>query len=156
VSLLLIIRRAAHPHVAILGQIPGTRIYSDMERHPDNTSVPGVLLFRVEASLLYFNVEHVRDAVWRRIRSTPEPLKLVVCDLSTSPAVDLAGARMLAKLYEELAAAGIRLRLVAAHAAARDILRAEGLEEEVGYFGRRVSVADVIDEFRDGAPRANK
>jgi hypothetical protein len=40
------------------------------------------------------------------------------------------------------------LRLVAAHASARDILRAEGLEETVGYFGRRISVADVIDEFQ--------
>ncbi len=149
VSMLLLIRRAAHPHVAFLGRIPGTlRSYSDMERSPDNEAVPGALVFRVEASLLYFNVEYVRDAVWQRIRSTAAPLSLVVCDLSTSPAVDLAGARMLAKLHDELKAAGIGLRLVAAHAAVRDMLRAEGLEERVGYFGRRVRVADVIDEFQ--------
>ena len=95
VSMLLIIRRAARPHVAFLGRIPGTRRYSDMERNPDNEAIPGVLIFRVEASLLYFNVENVREAVWQKIRSTPGPLKLVVCDLSTSPIVDLAGARML-------------------------------------------------------------
>jgi hypothetical protein len=39
------------------------------------------------------------------------------------------------------------MRLVAAHAPVRDILRTEGLEESVGYFGRRISVADAIDEF---------
>jgi SulP family sulfate permease len=61
--------------------------------------------------------------------------------------VDLAGAGMLTKLHEELQAAGIRLRLVSAHATARDILRAEGLEERVGYFGRRITVADAVDEF---------
>ena len=148
VSLLLLIRRAAHPHVAFLGRIPGTRSFSDMERNPDNEAVPGALVFRVEASLLYFNVEHVRDAVWEKIRAAAGPPKLVVCDLSTSPTVDLAGARMLATLHAELQAAGIRLRLVAAHATVRDILRAEGLEEPVGYFGRRISVADVIDEFQ--------
>jgi sulfate permease, SulP family len=148
VSMLLIIRRAAHPHVAFLGRIPGTRSYSDIGRNPDNETVPGVLVFRVEASLLYFNVEHVRDAVWQKIRSTTGALKLVVCDLSTSPVVDLAGARMLAALHVTLEAMGMRLRLVAAHAAVRDILRAEGLEERVGYFGRRVSVADVIDELQ--------
>jgi len=147
VSLLLLIRRAAHPHVAFLGRIPGTRSYSDMERNPDNALVPGALLFRVEAALLYFNVEHVRAAIWQRIRSTPETPTLAVFDLSTSPTVDLAGARMLAKLHAELQAAGIRLRLVAAHAAARDILRAEGLEESIGDFGRRTSVADVVEEF---------
>jgi SulP family sulfate permease len=58
---------------------------------------------------------------------------------------------MLAKLHQELKAAGVRLRLVAAHAAARDILRAEGLEESIGYFGRRITVADVIDEFQGRA-----
>jgi MFS superfamily sulfate permease-like transporter len=148
VSLLLLIRRAAHPHVAILGQIPGTRRYSDVERNPDNATVPGALLFRVESSLLYFNVEHVRDVVWQKIRSATEPLKLVVCNLSTSPYVDLAGARMLAKLHEDLAAAGIRLRLVGAHAPVRDILRAEGLEERFGTISHEVAMADLIDEFR--------
>jgi high affinity sulfate transporter 1 len=151
VSMLLIIRRAAHPHVAIIGRIPGTRLYSDMERNPDNEPIPDVLVFRVEASLLYFNVEHVRAAVWQRIRSAAGSVRLVVCDLSTSPVVDLAGARMLAALHTALAAEGIVLRLVAAHGGVRDILRAEGLEESVGYFGRRVSVADAIDEFQRGS-----
>jgi SulP family sulfate permease len=148
VSLLLLIRRAAHPHVAFLGRVPGTRLYSDLERNPDNEAVPGAVVFRVEAALLYFNVEHVRDAVWERIRSSAAPPKLLVCDLSTSPMVDLAGVRMLATLHSELEAKGMRLRLVAAHASVRDILRAEGMEERVGDFGRRTMVSDVIDEFR--------
>ena len=146
-SLLLLIRRVAHPHVAALGRIPDTRKFSDIERNPDNTPVAGVLVFRVDASILYFNVEHIREAVWQMLRAAPGALKLVVCDLSTSPIVDLAGAKMLAKLHQELGAAGVPMRLVAAHAPVRDILRAEGLEESVGYFGRRISVADVIDEF---------
>jgi len=154
VSMLLLIRRAAHPHVAFLGRIPGTRGFSDIERNPDNETIPGVLIFRVEASLLYFNVEHVREAVWNKVRATAGPVKMVVCDLSISPIVDLAGARMLKTLHSQLEAAGIRLRLVAAHASARDMLRAEGLEERVGYFGRRVTVADAVDEFQGVAPRA--
>ena len=108
-------------------------------------------MFRVEASLLYFNAEHVRTTLRSRIRSAAEPLGLVICDLSTSPFVDLAGARMLATLHPELQASGIRLRLVGAHAGVRDILRAEGLEEQLGYFGRRLSVADVVDEWLDAA-----
>ncbi len=153
-SLLLLIRRAAYPHVAFLGRIPGTRHYSDMERNPDNEVVPGALVFRVEAALLYFNVEHVRDAVWQRIRAFAGPLKLVVCDLSTSPTVDLAGARMLGALQAELAAAGVPLRLVGARGGVRDILRAEGLAERVGPFGRTVSLAEVIDESQADRPPA--
>jgi high affinity sulfate transporter 1 len=151
VSLLLLIRRAANPHVAFLGRIPGTRIFSDVERNPDNETIPGVLVFRVEASILYFNAEHVREAVWEKVRGAAGPLKLVICDLSISPYVDLAGARMLASLHEQLKAEGLSLRLVAAHAAVRDLLRAEGIEERVGYFGRRISVAEVVDEFQGSA-----
>jgi len=147
VSLLLLIRRAANPHVAFLGRIPGTRIFSDIERNPDNEAIPGVLVFRVEASILYFNVEHVREAVWEKIRASAGAVKLVICDLSISPYVDLAGARMLAGLNAKLQAEGMRLRLVAAHAPVRDLMRAEGIEEQVGYFGRRISVAEVVDEL---------
>jgi high affinity sulfate transporter 1 len=150
-SLALLIRRAAHPHVAALGRIPGTRAFSDMERHPENTPVAGALIVRVDASILYFNADHIRDAVRQHLRAASVPVSLVIFDLSTSPFVDLAGTRMLAKLHQELADAGIRLRLVAPHAGVRDILRAEGLEETVGYFGRRISVADAVDEF-EGRP----
>jgi SulP family sulfate permease len=152
VSLLMLIRRAAHPHVAFLGRIPGSRSYSDIERNPDNQAVPGALVVRVEASLVYFNVEHVREAVWAKVRSYDGPLKLVVLDLSTSPGVDLAGVRMLATMQAALQEAGVPLRLVTAHATVRDILRAEGLDEHVGHIDRRVSLADVIEEFQ-GSPR---
>jgi SulP family sulfate permease len=147
-SLALLIRRVANTHVATLGRIPGTRTFSDVERSPDNLRVPGALVFRVDSALLYFNVDHVREVVTQMLRdASPGTIRLVVCDLSTSPQVDIAGARMLAKLHRDLEEADIRMRLVSAHAPVRDILRAEGLEESVGYFGRRISVADVIDEF---------
>ncbi|MDM0073719.1 SulP family inorganic anion transporter [Variovorax sp. J2P1-59] len=151
-SLLLLIRRVAQPHVAFLGRIPGTRSLSDMGRNPDNEPIPGVLVFRVEAALLYFNVEHVHDVVLAKVRASAEPVRLVVCDLSTSANIDLAGARMLARMHAQLQAAGIAMRMASAHALARDILRGEGLEERVGYFGRRITPMDVLDEF-EGVPR---
>jgi len=150
ISLLLLIRRAAHPHVAFLGRVPGTRTYSDRERNPENETVPGALIIRVEASLFYLNVENVREAIREGIRGAPRPLKLVALDLSSSPAMDLAGARMLAALQEELARAGIAVRLVGARASVRDILRAEHLEERVGPIDRRVTLEDLVDEFQRG------
>jgi MFS superfamily sulfate permease-like transporter len=154
VSLLLLIRRASRPHVAFLGRIPGFRGLSDMARNPGNVPVAGAIVFRVESALLYFNVGHVHDAVWSKVRAAGAPVRLVVCDLSATPNVDVAGARMLARLHAELAAAGTALRMAGAHAAVRDILRAEGLEERAGYFGRRITAVDVVDEFEGIAPPA--
>jgi high affinity sulfate transporter 1 len=150
VSLLMLLATAAHPHIAFLGRIPGTRRYSDLERHPDNELIPNVLIFRIEASLLYFNADHVRNCVWAKLVET-DSLRLVVCDLSNSPYVDVAGAAMLAALHKELSTRDIKFRIVEAHARARDLLRAEGLEEQVGYFGRHMSVEQAIVEFADAS-----
>jgi high affinity sulfate transporter 1 len=147
VSLLIMITAAARPHVAFLGRIPGSRRFSDLERHQDNEVIPGVLIFRVESSLLYFNTDHVRQIVWARIRNTT-PLRLVVCDLSNTPRVDVAGARLLTDLQTEVAARSAQLRLVDAHAQVRDLLHAAGLEEHVSDTGWNVPVDEVIAEFQ--------
>ncbi len=152
VSLLMLISAAARPRVAFLGRIPGTRRFSDLERHPDNEPVPGALIFRVEASLLYFNADYVRQAVWARIAALPQ-LQFVVCDLSNSPFVDVSGARLLSALQRDLAARRVQLRIVEAHARNRDLLRAEGLEGQVGHLGRLQSVDQVVAEFELGIPK---
>lgn len=145
ISMVLLIRRAANPHVAFLGRIPGSRRYSDIGRNPDNEPTPGVLLFRVEASLVYFNTEHVYDSVLARLDASPEPVRLVVWDLSTSPMVDMAGARLVKTLHAELEKRGIPLRLAEARSSVRDMLRTEGIEEKVGRINRFTTVADAID-----------
>lgn len=151
-SLLMLLQRTSTPHVAFLGRIPGTNRFSDLARHPDNEPIPGALAFRVEAALLYFNADHVLRDVLARVRTSPAGLKLVICDLSNSAYVDLAGARMLAHLHEELRALEIELRVVEAHATERDILRAEGLEHLVGPIQRQVSLADTLDQFIKNNP----
>ncbi len=150
VSILMILGRTAAPHVAFLGRIPGTRRFSDLQRHPDNERIEGLLAFRVEASLVYFNVDTVMRAVLERLRQEGAGVRLVVCDLSTSPSVDLAGARMLGRLSDELARRSITLRVTDAHASVRDLLRAAGVDEKVGGVNRFASVADVVDHFQAG------
>jgi sulfate permease, SulP family len=147
VSLLFLIAGVARPHVAFLGRIPGTRRYSDLERHPDNEDHPGVVIFRVESSVLYFNADHIRQVVSERTKTKPH-LVLVVCDLSDAPLVDLAGARVLSALHRDLAKHGTQMRVVEAHAKVRDLLRAEGVEEQLGYLGRHISVDQAIAEFQ--------
>jgi high affinity sulfate transporter 1 len=149
-SLLLLIKRAARPHVAFLGRIPGTRRYTDVGRSPDNEQVHGAVLARPESGLVYFNVDSVRDDIWNAVLAAGPELRLLVCDLSAAPYVDTAGARMLAKLNADCVERGVAFRIVEAHATARDILRSEGLEEQMGKFSRRHTVADVVAAFLAG------
>src|SRR5436190_10065077 len=89
ISLVQLLRRASRPHVAQLGRIPGTSRFSDRERHPDNEPTPGAVILRPEAGLVYFNIDHVRDAIRAAVRAESPRADLVILDLSGSPFVDL-------------------------------------------------------------------
>jgi MFS superfamily sulfate permease-like transporter len=143
-SVIMLLARSSRPHVAFLGRIPGTSRFSDMARHPSNEPIPGVLAFRIQSSLLYFNVDHILDVVRQRAKAFVG-LRRVVCDLSNVPFVDVAGARMLRRLHDELGAADVDFKIVEAHGPVRDMLRAEGLEERVGSISRLASLAELLD-----------
>lgn len=145
ISLVQLLRRASHPHVAFLGRIPGTRRFSDRERHPDNELIPGVLIFRPESGLVYFNVDHVCDAILSRVQAESTPPRAVVLDLSAAPRVDMQSAEALAALASELTGMGIRVQAVEARAAVRDRLRAAGVDAKLGGINRFTSVADAVE-----------
>jgi len=144
-SILMLLARASTPHVAFLGRVPGTNSFSDFSRHPENEELTGVVAFRPEASLLYVNADTVLETTRRHLEArTSSCIRLVVCDLSASPHVDLAGSRMLHQLHDELARRGFKLRIVGARGRVRDLLRADGIGEKVGGLDRRVTLDSLL------------
>lgn len=143
-SLILIIRNVSSPHVAFLGRIPGTNRYTDIKRHPDNELIPGALIFRVESTLVYFNVATIYNTVWAKVKSMDSSLKVVIFDLSTSATIDSSGARLIKRLYENLKARGIEFKVAEAHSGVRDILRIEEIEHLLGHVSRRDTLHDII------------
>lgn len=128
-SIFLLLGRASNPNIAFLGRNPETGRYSDSARHEGVESLVGVIAFRPEASLLYINTETILATVLKALRRSSD-VRLVACDLSASPYIDLAGARMLLDLHDELASRHVAFSIVGAHAQLRDLLRAEGLAEK--------------------------
>ena len=132
ISVLLLLALSSTPHVAFLGRIPGTSQFSDMQRHPENERLVGVLACRPEASLLYLNADYVLGRILAELDSASGgPIQTVICDLSASPRMDLAGVRMLAALQEEVGRRGMDLVVTNAHGRVRDLMRAEGLEQRI-------------------------
>jgi MFS superfamily sulfate permease-like transporter len=144
-SVLMLLGRASSPHVAFLGRIPGTNSYSDLARHPENEPLRHVIAFRPEASMLYVNADSVLESVSHRLETeAASDIRLVVCDLSASPYIDLAGARMLHRLHDDLARRAMQLRIVGARGRVRDLLRAEGVGEKVGGLDRVRTLDDLL------------
>jgi MFS superfamily sulfate permease-like transporter len=147
ISLVQLVGRSSHPHVALLGRIPGTRRFSDRDRHADNELTPNVMIFRPESALVYFNVDNVCDAILNRVHAEATLPKLVVLDLSAAPLVDMQSAYALASMAGELTAEGIEFHAVEPRSSVRDRLRHEGVDGKLGGINRFTSVADVLDHF---------
>jgi sulfate permease, SulP family len=145
-TLLLVIKSVSNPHVAFLGRIPGTNRFSDLSRHPDNEIVSGILLIRVESSVLYFNSEYIRNQVWSKILTSDSSLKTVIWDLSTSPYVDREGAKTIQRLYKDITERGLSFRIAEARAQVRDILRSEEVESLFGHISRKDSLEEMVKE----------
>jgi len=143
-SIMLLLLRASQPNVAFVGRVPATGRLSDMARHSDARPLPGLVVFRPEASLLYINSETVLRAVQRTLSTAPRCERLI-CDLSAAPFIDLAGTKMLRDLNHELMEDGIEFRIVGAHGQVRDLLRADGLADEMDSEFWLRSLEGVID-----------
>lgn len=157
VSVLIMLIRASRPDVAFLGRVPGTTLYSDVARHPENEAIPGVLVFRPDGSLLYVNADNVLGTVLARLASEPPgSVRLVVCDLSAAPHLDLAAVGMLRKLHATLEGKRIRLAVVGPHGEVRDLLRREGFADLVGGVARITTLESILTEAAsEGRTKAN-
>jgi len=147
ISLLLLLRRASRPRTTELGRVPGSDYYADVVRHPENERLPDVFVFRAEASLVYFNVDQVRDRFFELLGARGEGVKLAVFFLGTSPGVDLAGAEMLEEIHETLKERGVAFRLAEARGEVREALRRAGFEDHFPVVANQ-PVATVVRDWR--------
>ena len=144
-SILLLLKQASRPRIAVLGRFPGTNRFGEISRYPEAELTPGVMALRVEAAFLYFNSQNILEEIVRLAGEQQPPVTRVVLDLSTSPNVDLAGARMLSELHDRLDESGVTLSFAEMHSTVRDLLEADGLLHDLVGSGRRVGMAEIID-----------
>ena len=131
ISVVLLLRQAAHPRVTELARIPGTTYFADRSRrHEETERTTGVFVVRCESSLFYFNVEYVREQLLALLATRQDAVRLVVFFLGAVPKIDLAGAELLSDLQRTFRAKGVAFRLADAHGEVRDALRRVDFQQE--------------------------
>jgi sulfate permease, SulP family len=145
-SLALLIYRASRPRVSVLGTDPATPgTFEDVERHPEATGVPGVLVVRPDAPLFYGNAQAVRDDVEADVASSNGTVRAVVFDLDANDHLDITSAEQLEKLAESLHGQGVDFALAHVHQPAEDMARATGLLDKVGQDHVFPTVAPAVE-----------
>ncbi|HET7486894.1 MAG TPA: SulP family inorganic anion transporter [Acidimicrobiales bacterium] len=130
-SLVMLIHRLDHPYVASLGRRPD-RSYSDLAADPDAVAVPGALVFRVDAPLIFANAEVILATMTARLDEAGAGVTAVVLDFESVYEIDTEGADILVQLAEELRRRHLRVAVARAHAAVRGYLERTGALAAIG------------------------
>ncbi len=109
VGLLLYLWRASRPHAAIVGRVPETEHFRNIERHKVFT-VPHVLSIRIDESLTYLNARWLEEYVLERVAERPA-LRHVILMCSAVNEIDASGLESLEAINHRLADGGIGMHL---------------------------------------------
>jgi high affinity sulfate transporter 1 len=131
-ALLKLLRLASRPHDVVLGLVQERDdVYSAVEEKGGRT-IPGLIIYRFDSSLLFFNADYFKDRVRAIIRNANTKPAWFLCDVESVPVLDITGADALEELRAELAGEGIVLAIARAKGLFRVMLERSGVAETIG------------------------
>jgi sulfate permease, SulP family len=110
-SIFLHLYATSRPHVAVIGQIPGTSHFRNVERHEAVTN-PEILSLRVDGSLYFPNARFIEEVVNESVAANPA-IRHVVLECLAVNTIDLSALESLAAINSRLSDGGITLHLSA-------------------------------------------
>jgi high affinity sulfate transporter 1 len=131
-SLLLVIYRASHPHGAVLGQVPGTEAYRNVERHPEALTFPGLLIWRPGGDMWFASIGHLGDGLKAALAASNPPAKHVLVDGEAVNQIDVSACDALLNIIQELQSQGITFAFARVRDHVRERMRLGGVEAVVG------------------------
>ena len=106
-SLFWLLTVMSRPHDGVLGRVKGIKGFHDLGDFPDATTIPGLILYRFDANLVFFNADYFRNRVRATIAAAKTPVEWIVIDASSINVVDITALQKIDELREELSAQGI-------------------------------------------------
>jgi len=147
-SLLVLIKKACRPGTAVLGRVPGERTYyRDVRRRHDAKTIPGLLIFRFDARLIFFNCNFFASEVKRCIAKAREPVKTVLIDAEAMNDIDITGADCLITLNTEMNRKNIVMFLTHVRDPLRDKMHRMGVVDAIGSDHIYETTRDGVDAF---------
>ena len=152
VAIVQLLIKASRPHDAVLGRIPGTNVYRDTAAQPEAESFPGLVIYRFDASLVFFNADHFKARVRAVVREAPTPVRNFLLDAETMPFLDTTGAAGLDQACGDLEAKGIAVAVAAAKSPVRTMLDRTGLAGRIGPDRMFPTVASAVEAISKVTP----
>ena len=129
VALFQLLVRSSCPNDAVLGRVPGMDGYHDIRAYPGAETIPGMVIFRFDAALVFFNADRFESRVLAVAKA--EQAHCFIMDAETIPTIDSTGAEAMAEVCTALASQGVAFALAEAKRPIRQMAERMGLLEQI-------------------------
>jgi len=131
-SVVAIMYRISRPNVAVLGHLPDTRSFRDIDRHPEAKEIEGILMLRVDASFSFANADMLKDLILEKSQPEDHAIHAVIIDASSTNDLDMTAEAVLKAVADTLHERGIELYFGGAKGPVLDVLKRSGLYDQLG------------------------
>jgi len=125
-AILFLLIRASRPSDAVLGSVPDLKGFHNIAHYNDVKTWPGLVLYRFEAAIVFFNAGYFKQRVYEVLSAYPQTRWFIV-DGGPVNSLDITGAEMLKSLSEALEKKGIRLGLAGFRTDVKKVLEKAGI-----------------------------
>jgi MFS superfamily sulfate permease-like transporter len=154
-TLIALLRRLAMPQDSVLGRLPDSGTFMDVERHPEAEQIHELLIFRPNGVLFFANANRVRNRLRELATRSGRPLRAVLINLEASPEVDETSLEMLEQLRDEFHESGMELYFARVSDAVRDLFNRSGFLERLGPNRVYTGVDMAVHFLETGQPAEN-
>ncbi|XAR49438.1 hypothetical protein NMG60_11032649 [Bertholletia excelsa] len=162
ISFAKILLQVTRPRTAILGRLPRTTIYRNIQQYPDATKVPGILIVRVNSGIYFSNSNYIRERILRWLADEEEQLKenhqstsqlkendesriqYLIVEMSPVIDIDTSGIHALEELYHTLHKRNVQLILANPGEVVIDKLHVSDFANMIGEEKIFLTVADAV------------
>jgi sulfate permease, SulP family len=130
-SILILMFKAAYPHVALLGKVKETQEFRNLDRFDDLMTWENLLIIRVDAPYAFINIQTIKERIIKEADDRKGELKYVILDASSVNYVDATGIDGLKELIKELEELKVQLVMSSVIGPVRDSFHKNGIFEEM-------------------------
>jgi MFS superfamily sulfate permease-like transporter len=131
-AMLLVLIRASSPRDAVLGRMPGMDGFQDIKDHPQAETIPGLMIYRFDSALLFFNSDCFKSRIRVHIKAAAARPQYFLLDAESMPFMDSTDAASLEEVVGELSVQGISLAVARPNDRLRLVLERTGLKQKIG------------------------
>jgi MFS superfamily sulfate permease-like transporter len=155
-SLIWLLRVATSPAMPHLGRVKGTHVFREIDEHPEDERIPGVVALRLEGALFFVTADSLEDRIEELIGAAQSPVGGVVLDFQSVYIIDSQGAGKLGEIADGLHAKGLSFRLARVKPAVMEVLERDGLVERIGPGNFYLDVNQAVEAYLADVPTTSQ